>query len=115
MQYLFPILFLSFFGFIIFMLFSKKGKEIIFGGKIVKTMDFVTKGKKRVLFSSNLKVHVIENSLNGRNIGLEINLSGGLSYSMVPLVLPVGEAKILADTIYAAIEFNEHKTDTVEK
>lgn len=115
MEYLFPIIFFSFFGFVIFMIFSKKGKEVIFGGKIVKTMDPVTKGKKRMLISSNLKVHIIENSLNGRNIGLEISQSGVLNYSMVPVVLPISEAKILADTIYAAIDFDEHQAHGVGK
>ena len=110
MEFLFVLFFLGFFVFILFMIFSGKGKSLMFGGKIIKTMESVSKGKKRMLISSGVKVHVIEVAPNVRNVGLEITQSSGLSYSMVPVSLPVSEAKILADTIYAALEYRNTET-----
>ena len=104
MDAIFPLLIFAIVIVVAFVFFSGKGKALLFGGKIVKTMESVTKGKKRLLISTDVKVHVIEISPTARNIGLEITNTSGLSYNMVPVSLPISEAKILADTIYAAIE-----------
>ncbi len=101
------LLMLMFGCFLYFRVFSTMGKGVFFNGKVIKTMASFSKGKRGKRLSINLKVHVVESSSNGKNIGLEISQSGALSHSMIPVVLSTNEAKVLADNLYAAIEFNE--------
>ena len=78
-------------------------------------MEPASKGNRGKGLSITLKVHVVENSATGKTIGLEVSQSSTTSRSMIPVVLSANEAKILADNLYAAIEFNKRENSTVKK
>lgn len=84
----------------------------MFGGKIIKTMDTTPEGKKIRLVSSGIKIHLVEVAPNVKNIGLEITQHGLTSFSMVPVTLSISDAKLLADTIYDAIDLNTNANNT---
>ncbi|PWK45355.1 hypothetical protein [Pleionea mediterranea] len=104
------IIFIILAALIIYGLISKKGKELMFGGKIIKTMENTPKGEKIRLVSSGVKVHVVEVAPQLKNVGLEISQHGLFNFSMVPVSLSFSDAKLLADTIYDAIGHNEKRT-----
>ncbi|WP_028781297.1 hypothetical protein [Shewanella sp. 38A_GOM-205m] len=90
---------------VLFVFFTKKGKGIMFGGKIIKTYDGVS--AKRKIFSNKVKVHAVDGGAV-RFVGLEISVSSIGSYQMIPVTFPANEARQLAALLIEAAEYKEN-------
>ncbi|MCK9200718.1 MAG: hypothetical protein M0P59_04400 [Gallionella sp.] len=104
----FVLLFLAWF---IFLMFTKKGKGLFFGGNIVETIGDKV-GSKRGIVNANVKVHVIETNLpipNKYQVGLELSQSSVASYQMMPVTLSINEAKVLINMLNEAVNY-ENRT-----
>lgn len=98
-------LFFAIFCWVLFVLFTKRGKEIMFGGRIIKTFDGVS--AKRKIFSNNIKVHAVDGG-PVRFVGLEISTSSIGSYKITPITFPASEARQLAALLIEAAEYQEN-------
>lgn len=96
-------------AYVIFIFFTKKGRNIMFGGEIIKTFDSIE--SKRRIFTGRIKVHSVQAAPSVRMVGFEISQSSFGSYQMMPLTLPAREAKELANMINEAIEYDP-RTET---
>ena len=102
---LWPVLiFIVFVAAFLFFVISKKGKGMMFGGEIIHTINGNPQGKRRII-TTGVKVHVVQAAPMVRFVGLEINQSGGLSWQMIPISLPISDARLLADMINQAIDY----------
>lgn len=103
---LWPVLiFIAFVATFLIFAISRKGKGMMFGGEIIHTIDGNPKGKRRII-TTGVKVHVVQAAPSVRFVGLEINQSGELSWQMIPISLPVSDARLLAQMINEAIEYH---------
>lgn len=93
---------------ICFIAFSKRGKDMLFGGKIVKSWDGVS--AKRTIVTTRVKVHAVQAAPTLQFVGLELSMSSFGGYQIVPITLPVGEARQLAEML---IEAADYRTDPV--
>jgi len=95
MEFLFPILFFGLVGYFIFMIFTKKGRGMILGGKIVKTIDDEIKQREGI-GSTTIRVHVIERKKQiDHSVAIELNQHAYLAWSMMPIKLSKDEARQL--------------------
>src|SRR5690606_32631224 len=79
--------------FFCFLAFSERGKNMMFGGRILKTWDGVS-GKRKIV-TTRVKVHAVEAAPTLRFVGLELSMSSFGGYQMVPITLPLAEARSL--------------------
>ena len=90
--------------FIVFTNYTKKGKELMFGGKIIKTFGDVS-AKGRIFSSSfTVTVHAVDRGAT-RMVTLEIRAGSADNKSMTPITLPAKEAKRLAEMLFEASEY----------
>jgi hypothetical protein len=89
---------------VIFVFFTKRGRGVLFGGRIMKTYDGIS--AKRRIFSNRVKVHAVDGGAV-RFVGLEVSISSIGSYQMMPLSFPASEAKQLAQMLIEAAEYEE--------
>lgn len=75
---------------VVFVLLTKRGRQFVFGGKIVHTWDGI-KGQRKML-SSLVKVHAVEATSAVRRAGLELSTSTIGSYQIIPISLSASEA-----------------------
>jgi hypothetical protein len=87
---------------VVFIFFTKRGRGVLFGGRIVKTFDGVA--AKRKILSHRIRIHAVESGAH-RLVGLEISSSSVASYQMLPLTLPAHEAKQLAQLLIEAADY----------
>lgn len=71
-EVIFFIFFFSIIACVLITFFTKKGKGVLFGGRIIKTYDGVL--AKRKIFSNKVKVHAVDGG-KVRLVGLEISTS----------------------------------------
>lgn len=100
---IFIVIFIAAICWVAFIFFTKRGKEIMFGGKIIRSFDSV-KGK-RFFNWSGIKVHAVQSRKNTRWVGLEVSAATIGSYDMIPVSLPEDQAKLLAEVLLEAVEF----------
>lgn len=101
------LIFLGFLALIViwvaFVFLTKRGRGILFGGKIIKSWDGVS-GKRKIV-TSRVKVHAVDAAPTVRFVGLEISDATFGSYQMVPITLPAAEALELAHLIEQAAKY----------
>jgi hypothetical protein len=100
-EVIFFIFYLAAVGWAIFALFTKRGRDIMRGGRIIKTFDGVS-AKRRIL-SNDVKVHAVDGG-SVRLVGLEISTSSVGSNEMTPITFPASEARRLAAILIEAAE-----------
>ncbi len=83
---------------------------MMFGGRISKTWDGVS-GKRKIV-TTRVKVHAVEAAPTVRLVGLELSLSSFGGYQMIPITLPVAEAKELARMLEEAAAFPHTASET---
>ncbi|NIQ16599.1 MAG: hypothetical protein GTO02_20095, partial [Candidatus Dadabacteria bacterium] len=90
-------IFIAFFGYFIYTIFTKSGKGKMFGGEIVKTLDRHIE-KRDGIQTIKIKIHVIKpkDRPHERDIGIELTQSAKLSWNMIPIKLNSSEAKDLS-------------------
>ncbi len=88
---------------IVFIFFTKKGRNLMFGGAIIKTWDGIT--GKRKLISTQVKVHAVDVTPTVRVVGLEIRNASIGSYQMVPISLSAADALALASLLEEAVAY----------
>ena len=88
---------------IVFIFFTKKGRNIIFGGTIIKTWDGIS-GKRKII-STQVKVHAVDVTPTVRVVGLEIRNASIGSYQMVPISLSAADALALASLLEEAVAY----------
>jgi len=100
---IFPIIPFLIIGLVLALLFSKKGKELLFGGRILETLDDSVSVKKWMM-TSTLRVHVIDGKPSGEphRVGLEVASRAALSASMMPLTMSREDALQLAEMLTKA-------------
>jgi hypothetical protein len=88
-----------------FTLFTKKGKAILFGGRIIRTIEGAV-SSSRGMATTTLQVHVLDGNASGiqSRIGLEISSRAFLSASMMPVVLSREDALKLAAMLQQAAQ-----------
>ncbi|WP_374961640.1 hypothetical protein [Spongiibacter tropicus] len=90
-------------GIVLFVMLTRRGKGMLFGGRIIKTYDGVS--AKRRMIASKIKVHVIDGG--GENkVGLELVTTSLGSYQMMPATLPAAEARKLAAMLLEAADYH---------
>jgi len=104
-EVIFFVFFFAILGWVLFVFFTKRGKGIMFGGKIIKTYEGVS--AKRRIFSNKVKVHAVDGGAV-RFVGLEISASSFGSYQMIPVTFPYSEARQLAALLIEAAEYQEN-------
>ena len=88
----------------LFAFFTKRGKEFMFGGKIIKTFDEVkSRGK---MIRSKLRVHVIDDD-STRIVGIQVYISSFGKHELVPITLTTDDARQLAQTLIEAADYRE--------
>lgn len=103
-EVIFFVFFFAVLGWMLFAFFTKRGKGIMFGGRIIKTYDGVS--AKRRLFSNKVKVHAVDGG-SMRFVALEISVSSFGGYQMIPVTFPASDARRLAETLIEAAEHQE--------
>ena len=102
------LIFFGLFGLVVlwvaFSFLTKRGRGMMFGGKIVKSWDGVA-GKRKIV-TSHVKVHAVDASSSVRLVGLELSNATFGSYQMVPISLPAAEALALARLIEQAASYS---------
>jgi len=108
------IIFLGFLSVIVlwvaFIFLTKRGRGVMFGGKIIKSWDGVT-GKRKIV-TSRAKVHAVDVSPSVRIVGLELSASIIGSSQMIPISLPATEAVELARILKEAAEYRADGAET---
>jgi len=99
-DYFFWVFFVGIAAYIVYSLFTKRGKGRMFGGEIVETL-LPTISKRRGMVRTNIKVHLIKPSdrPNERDIGIEFSRSAVLAWNMTPITLTAQEASQLRELI----------------
>lgn len=87
-----------------FVFLTKRGRGIMFGGKIVNSWDGVL-GKQKFV-TNRIKVHAVDVAPTVRVVGLEISSSTFGSYKMIPISLPASEALELARLLEEAAKYS---------
>ncbi len=90
--------------FILFFSLSTRGREMMFGGKIVKSWDGLS--SKRKIVTCRVKVHALDVTPTTRLVGPEISAATFGSYQMLPISLPAAEARELARLIEEAANYS---------
>ena len=99
---IFPFLFFGIAAYVLFILFTKRGKEFLFGGKIERTLSNDI-SIRRFGMNTSIQVHVVRSSRDGSGkVGLELSSRGFLSASSTPIVLTDSDALLLADMLTEA-------------
>ncbi|GJM08389.1 MAG: hypothetical protein DHS20C11_06650 [Lysobacteraceae bacterium] len=100
---IFPIMFVAFFAFIMWSMFSKAGKGRMLGGVIIDTAkDEIT--IKRGIAKMALRAHVVEARNGRRHVGLELSQNAKLGASMTPIKLSRHEAEALIGMLREVID-----------
>jgi hypothetical protein len=86
--------------------FTKRGKGVIMGGKIIKTFDSVS--SKRKIVSYEVKVHAVDGG-PVRFVGLEISTTSLGNMRGHTVSFPAGEARELAALLIEAANYQEDK------
>jgi len=90
-------------GLFIFVVFTKRGKGVLFDGKVLKTLDREikqTNGRKK----SRIRVHLIEkNRDNTKAIGVELTEHAYLAWNMTPINLTMTDAKELISMLQEVV------------
>ena len=104
MEVLFPLFFFGFIGYFLFVVFTKKGKGISFGGRIVKTLDKEIK-QKQGISNTTIRVHVIKRKKEKNNaVSIELNQHAYLAWSMMPINLSKNEVVELISMLEEAVK-----------
>ncbi len=92
-----------FVGFFLFSIFTKKGKGMMFGGKILDMLsDTIT--QKDGLSKTTIRVHLIEKKKQREKfVGIELTDNAKLAWSMRPLTFSRAEAQQLVNMLNEAI------------
>lgn len=103
---MFDILFFGIFfavtAWVLFIFFTKRGKEVMFGGKIIKTFDEIkSRGK---MIKGRMKVHVIDDGVT-RIVGIQVYLSSFGNHELVPIALTASDARQLAQILIEAADY----------
>ncbi|MEO2266820.1 hypothetical protein V1358_05870 [Pseudoalteromonas sp. YIC-656] len=91
-------IFFGFMGFVLWSMFSKTGKGLMLGGKIVHTANdeiTQTQGIKKTA----IRVHLIETKSGTKQVGIELSDNAKLAASMTPIRLSKQEAETLINMI----------------
>ena len=88
------IAFAAFFGFVLYSMFSKKGKGMMMGGDIVDTATDEIAQTSGML-STRIRAHVIQPKSGVKHVSLEISENAKLGASMKPVRLSKQEAETL--------------------
>lgn len=99
-EFIFFTFFITFFICLICFLLSTKGRELFYGGKIIK--EWNTFKNKRGCVSSSIKISTIEIAPTLRMVGFDISQSVFRFYNMSPISFPVSEALELARVLNEA-------------
>ena len=90
--------------FILFSIFTKRGKGFLFNGRITKTIEGKIK-ETGGLNNISIHVHVIESSSESEaGVGLEIHQSAILGWSVTPINLSKTNAKQLISMLQQAVK-----------
>lgn len=89
-----PVVFVAFFAFVMYSMFSKKGKGIMMGGNIVDTANDQIVQSSGML-TTKIRAHVIQSKSGERHLGLEISENVKLGASMKSVKLSKQEAEKL--------------------
>lgn len=106
-EWIFLVIFFATLAWVGFVFLTRRGRNVMFGGQIVKTWDAI-EGKRKII-TSRVKVHAVDAAPSLRFVGLEISNKSIGSYHMIPITLPQHEALELARMIQEAAEY---RTDT---
>ena len=87
-----------FFAYVLWSMFSKKGKGKMLGGTIIDTAKDEIVQKKGVATMA-LRAHVIEAKDGTRHVGLELSENAKLAASVTPIKLSKKEAETLIGMI----------------
>ena len=87
-------LFAGFFAFVLYSMFSKKGKGRMMGGDIVDTATNEIAQSSGML-STKIRAHVIQPKSGAKHVSLEISENAKLGASMKPVRLSKQEAQTL--------------------
>jgi hypothetical protein len=101
----FSIFFIAMLGLVVFLLFTRRGRGVMYSGRIIKTYGGVS--AKRRMSSNKIKVHVVDGG-SVRFVGLEISTSSIGSYEIIPVSFPASEARQLAELLIEAAEYQEN-------
>jgi hypothetical protein len=95
------ILFIPFFAYVFYSIFSKKGKGRMLGGSIVDTSsDEIT--QKSGMLTTTIRAHVVESKSGDKHVGIEISENAKLGASFKPIKLSKSEADTLVRMINEA-------------
>lgn len=94
MDNIFILVFAAFFVFVLYSMFSKRGKGMMLGGEIVDTATSEIDQSSGML-STKIRAHVIRSKTGNKHIGIEISENAKLGASMKPLKLTKREAEKL--------------------
>ncbi len=99
---IFYVVFVAFFLFVMYSIFSKKGKGKMMGGEIVETSANEIVQSSGIL-TTTIRTHVIKSKTGGRHIGIEISENAKLGASMKPIKLSKQEAEKLIGMLSEAV------------
>ena len=91
-------LFLAFFAFVMWSIFSKAGKGRMLGGSILRSASQEI-SKSQGIVTTSLRAHVIEAKDGSRHVGLELSKNAKLSASMTPFKLTRYETETLINML----------------
>jgi len=94
----------------VFVFSTKRGRGLLFGGKIVKTWDAI-EGRRKIV-TSRVKVHAVDAAPSVRFVGLELSATTMGGYQMIPISLPAKEALELARLLKEAAEYPSDDSKT---
>ena len=106
------IFFLAIAAVIVYLIVKKSGIGLMFGGKIVKTIDGNLKGKRKIL-TQKLDVHVVDLGAGIKQIGIGVKHYSALSYQMVPITLSVDETRSFISMLNEACDYDISHKDNV--
>jgi len=100
------ILVLSLIAIAIFFVTTTKGKEWIFGGKIIKTVnrELNLKGNK---CKTKIKVHILKKKKESNNITIELSENVEFAWSIDSIDLSEDEANELISMLKEAVQLNK--------
>lgn len=100
---IFPIVFIGFFAFVLWSMFSKSGKGRMLGGTIITTAkDEITTSSG--ISKTALRAHAIEAKNGTKHVGLELSQNAKLAASMTPIKLSKQEAETLIAMLREVID-----------
>lgn len=103
-EVIFFVFFVAVLGWVLLVFFTKQGKAILFGGRIINTYDGMY--AKRRSLSNKVKVHAADGG-SVQFVALAISVSSFGSYQMIPVTFPANDACRLAAILIEAAEHQE--------